>query len=298
VAGGTGLVGRFIVDGLLAEGHAVTVLSRTPDAGSFALPVEHRVFDLDGPPPRLAGYEALVHAALDHLPGRYRGGEGDDPAGFRARNEGGTRRLFATAREAGVAHVVFLSSRAVYGDYPAGTLLEEAMPPRPDTLYGEVKRAGEADLAEVCGSGMRGTVLRATGVYGPGRSRRHKWANLFDAFAAGERVAPRIGTEVHGADLAAAVALVLSRGIEGVFNVSDFALDRADLLAAFADLTGVEGRLPPRCDPGSVSAMSTARLRAAGWAPRGRAGLVPALREMCMPWAPGAPGLDRGAKDA
>jgi nucleoside-diphosphate-sugar epimerase len=291
VTGGTGRVGRFVVAGLVAAGHDVAVLSRRPGG-----PGAHLAFDLGGAPPRLAGLDALVHAALDHVPGRYRGGEGDDPEGFRTRNAGGTERLFAAARDAGVAHVVFLSSRAVYGGYPAGTRLDEEMPPRPDTLYGEVKLAGEAALARAAQGGMRATVLRATGVYGPAGAGRHKWADLFDAFAAGACVPPRIGTEVHGGDLSAAVALALSRGLEGVYNVSDFVLDRADLLAAFSDLTGLRGRLPPWSDPDSVSAMSTARLRAAGWVPRGPAGLAPALEEMSATWS--EPGLDRGAETA
>ena len=45
----------------------------------------------------------LVHAALEHVPGRYRGGEGDDPPRFWQLNVDGSVALLAAAREAGVA---------------------------------------------------------------------------------------------------------------------------------------------------------------------------------------------------
>ncbi len=277
VTGGTGLVGHLIVRRLAAAGHDVVVLSR----GAPTVPVGHLPYSL-GDRPDLRGTEALVHAALDHAPGRYRGGEGADAAEFLSRNLGGTITLFRSARDAGVRRVVFLSTRAVYGDYPAGTHLIESLQPKPDTLYGHVKREAEAALAGLATPDFSGVCLRATGVYGPAPpGRPHKWAALFDAFAAGAEVAPRIGTEVHGDDLSAAVELVLTGEVPVLLNVSDFVLDRADLLAAFSRLTGVTGRLPARSDPGAVSAMSTDRLQALGWTRRGSRGLEPALREMC-----------------
>lgn len=286
VTGGTGLVGRFVVQGLAERWHTVEVLSRRPPPpGALPEGAGHRTFDLGAAGDTdLGGIDALVHAAFDHAPGKYRGGEGDNPAGFLSRNLGGTVALFAAAREARVGRVVFLSSRAVYGDYPAGTELREDLPPRPETLYGHVKREGEAALARL--GGVAGASLRATGVYGPaGPGQRHKWADLFDAFARGEGIAPRVATEVHGDDVAAAVVLMLEgEARAGVWNVSDIMLDRAELLAEFAEITGVRGRLPPRADAAAVSAMATERLRAAGWSPRGREGLREALREMCREW--------------
>ena len=289
VTGGTGLVGRFIVLGLHRAGHEVTVLSRRcPEAGCLPAEVDHLPFDLgaagDAP---LTGFHGLVHAALDHVRGRYRGGEGEDAPGFLSRNLSGTVGLFRAARAAGVRRVVFLSTRAVYGDYPPGTRLTVDLPPRPDTLYGHVKREGEAALAGLSRPGFEGVSLRVTGVYGPGwPARAHKWADLFDAFARGEAVAPRAGTEVHGGAVAAAVELGLAGALaSGVYNVSDLVLDRADLLSAFVRLTGREGTIPERSDPARVSAMATDRLRDAGWEPRGADGLAAALETMCEPWA-------------
>ncbi|EAR50704.1 putative sulfolipid biosynthesis protein [Oceanicola granulosus HTCC2516] len=279
VTGASGLVGRFVVAEALARGDAVTVLGRAPVAGADWLE-----YDLRAPPPSLEGIDALVHCAFLHVPGRYRGGEGDDPDGFRRANVEGTAALFEAARKAGVEAAVFLSSRAVYG--PVAGPLTETAECRPDTLYGEVKLAGEQALAA---SGLRGASLRATGVYGaPGPGLAHKWEDLFAAFARGEEIAPRIGTEVHGRDLAAAVRLALERpGAAEVLNVSDLLLDRAELLALWAEVSGVAGRVPAASERAGYGEMDTGRLRARGWRPGGR-GL---LRETLEMWAAsGEPG--------
>lgn len=261
LTGGTGLVGRFIADAARAAGHQVTLLSRTPPPGGLR-------YDLAGEVPDLAGHDALIHAAFQHEPGRYRGGEGTDPAGFLAANRDGSLRLFAAARQAGVARALFLSTRAVYGDHPAGTVLTEDLELRPETLYGQMKADVEQGLAALSSPNFSTASLRATGVYGPGPN--HKWTNLFQDFRAGRHIAPRVATEVHGADLAAAALLLLEAPASGLaFNVSDLTLDLHDLLAEVARLTGCTWPLPPRADAARVSAMDCTRLRALGWRPGG-----------------------------
>ena len=274
LTGASGLVGRFIAEAALAAGHELTLLGRKPPAGMAPRPgLHHAAYDLTAAPPPLDGQEALVHCAFAHLPGLYRGGEGSDPEGFLAANRDGSLALFAAARAAGVRQAVFLSSRAVYGDYPPGTPLVEAMAPRPDTLYGAMKAEVEAGLAALSGPGFTGSSLRATGVYGPaGPGQRHKWADLFAAFRDGCRVAPRVATELHGADLARAVLCLLDAPAPqaaGAFNASDLTLDRRDLLAEVARLTGWQTALPARADAGRVNAMACDRLAALGWAPGG-----------------------------
>src|SRR5690606_12121685 len=176
-------------------------------------------------------------------------------------NLDGTRALFDAA--AGMP-IVFLSSRAVYGDQRRGETLREDDEPAPDTLYGEVKLAAERAL------GQRGAALRATGVYG---GQPHKWEGLFAEWLAGNPVTPRIATEVHGRDLAAAVRLVLERDARGVFNVSDLLLDRHDLLSRLGRLTGCRHTPPPRAAGRPPGIMATDRLHALGWEPGGEARL-------------------------
>jgi UDP-glucose 4-epimerase len=273
VTGGGGFVGRFIVAEALAAGDAVTVLGRAPPApGLFAATPEFLPFELAEAPPPLAGFDAVVHAAFDHLPGLYRGGEGDDAPGFLRRNLDGSVRLFEAARKAGVPRLVFLSSRAVYDGYPPGTRLDETMPLQPDTAYGRAKALAEEALAALSGPGFRGISLRATGVYGPAApDRSHKWSAMFRDALAGHAPAPRVATEVHGADLAAAVRLVLRGRADGfdAVNLSDLVLDRRDLLGLLAAATLRPVALPLRAEGAAVSAMDTARARMIGWRPGG-----------------------------
>ncbi|WP_415391684.1 NAD-dependent epimerase/dehydratase family protein [Paracoccus sp. SJTW-4] len=250
VTGASGLVGRFLTRGLAVAGHRVETLQ------GWRL----------GQPAPLDGCEALIHAAFAHVPGRYRGGEGDDPEGFVALNRDASLRLFEQARAAGVAQVVFLSSRAVYDALPAGTPLPDGTAPAPHSLYGRVKAETEAGLAALARPGFATASIRATGIYGPGAG--HKWTGLFADYLAGQPVAPRIGTELHGDDLAAAALLILGRGATGAFNASDLTLDRHDLLAELRRLTGCRHPLPPRAKT-PVSAMSCERLAAMGWRPGG-----------------------------
>lgn len=261
ITGATGLVGRFLVRGLTAAGHQVDPLP------GWRL----------GQPAPLTGCDALVHAAFAHEPGKYRGGEGDDPARFVALNRDASLRLFAEAKAASVRHVVFLSSRAVYDALPAGTPLPDGTAPAPQSLYGRVKAETEAGLAALDAPGFATASIRATGIYGPGSG--HKWTALFADYLAGRPVAPRLGTELHGYDLAAAVALILQNSARGSFNASDLLLDRHDLLAEVQRLTGSAHPLPPRGDT-HVSVMSCERLATLGWRPGGMAALIAALPQM------------------
>jgi nucleoside-diphosphate-sugar epimerase len=272
LTGASGVVGRFVLKRLLDDGCRVTALGRRPVEG---FRTGFCAFDLADGDPRFPPADALVHCALVHASGKFRGGEGDDPELFTRLNVNGTRRLFEAACKAGCRAIVFLSSRAVYGDHRRGETLSEADVPAPDTLYGEVKLAGEQALEVLCGPDMTGTVLRATGVYGlsPGLAD-HKWSGLFQDFAAGVPIGPRKATEVHGEDLASAVALVLEKtGVLGttfqVYNVSDLLLDRQELLALYAAEAGLsfDGPAASATTPGE---MTTDRLRALGWAPGGR----------------------------
>jgi nucleoside-diphosphate-sugar epimerase len=288
VTGATGFIGHHTVAHLLATGHDVAALGRRPSLHAAA---RFTPFDLDGPPPDLSGQDVLVHAALSHIPGRYRGGEGDAPDAFLRRNLAGTLRLFEAARDHGVPRILFLSSRAVYGDYPPGTPLHEVLAPRPDTLYGEVKLRAEEALARLAAPGLTVASLRATGVYGPpvpGLS--HKWAPLLDDFAHSRPIAPRAATEVHADDLAEAIRLLATADpadlAPQVFNVSDFTLDLHDLLADYAALTGIDAPLPRRADPTAVSAMTTDRLRRLGWTPSGPVRLRDTLAALAPPLSP------------
>lgn len=279
VSGGRGFVGRFIVERLLTEGHDVSIFGRTaPPESYFSSPVRFLGGVLDPArdfSPILTNIDFLVHAAFDHVPGLYRGGEGHDPEGFRRQNLEGSLALFEAAKQAGVRRVVFLSSRAVYGSERTGRTLTEDLPCHPQSLYGQVKLATEQALCDMAGSDFATISLRVTGVYGPaGPGRRHKWSKLFADYFAGRRIEPRVGSEVHGGDVAAAVSLALTAPAEAVsgqvFNVSDIIVDRRDILEIVQEISDSAPALPERADASTLDVMTTDRLRDLGWHPGGR----------------------------
>ncbi|MTD99251.1 NAD-dependent epimerase/dehydratase family protein [Paracoccus sp. YIM 132242] len=254
LTGASGIVGGFVLRAARAAGHQVTPLDR---GTGFRL----------GDAPDLSGHDALIHCAFAHAPGRYRGGEGEDPETFGRLNRDGTFRLFDAAVRDGVDRIVFLSSRAVHDGYPPGTPLPDDLPARPANLYGQVKADAEAFLAQLP---VKGTAIRATGVYG----LPAKWRGLFDDYLAGRPIPPRIATEVHGDDLAAAILLLLDQpDPPAQVNCSDLILDRHDLLAEVRTLTNCPHPLPDRADPAFLRIQTCDRLRALGWQPGGMAKL-------------------------
>ncbi|MEQ5872174.1 NAD(P)-dependent oxidoreductase [Sagittula sp. NFXS13] len=262
LTGATGLVGRWLLP--LAD----LTFGRRP-AGKL-----HRDYSLTGPPPDMTGVTTLIHAAFQHEPGRYRGGEGDNPEGFIEANLHGTLRLFDAVADAGVERVIFLSSRAVFDGLPPATNLSEDLTTEPKSLYGQVKAAAETRLFSLP---MVGISLRATGIYGPGKD--HKWTGLFADHLNGRPVAPRRGTEVHGTDLAQAARLALTSATSGAMHVSDILLDRHDLLTEVNRLTGCK-IAPPTRATSPVSPLICEKLRSLGWIPGGMNLLRSSLSEM------------------
>lgn len=272
VSGGCGYVGRFLVEELLDAGFTVRALGRTPPVqGFFSSHVEFYGYDLDRetvPQTAFSGAYCFIHAAFDHVPGKYRGGEGEDPEAFRRRNLAGSVALFEAARRAGVGRTIFLSSRAAYGTPAPGASLDESDEALPDTLYGVIKLAAENALHDLSEASFQTCSLRVTGVYGssaPGCP--HKWTTLFSDYLAGSKVEPRAGTEVHGQDVAQAVRLLLMRAdpMPRLLNVSDIVLDRHHLLSIVKRLTGSIHPLPDQSDLNTLNVMQTGRLRALGW---------------------------------
>lgn len=252
LTGASGLLGRWIARAAIAAGHDIDPLP------GWRL----------GQTVDLTGKDALIHAAFQHVPGRYRGGEGEDPDGFVRANLHGTLDLFRSARDQGVGRVLFLSSRAVHDGHDPGTDLTDNLPPAPINLYGEVKAQAEAALSAMAAPDFRVASLRPTGVFGPGKPQ--KWAGLIRDFIAGHPVPPRVATEVHGADLGDAALLVLDDpAMSGSYNVSDILLDHHELLSGVAVLTGSPYPPPMRSDAGLLRVPLCDRLAALGWLPDG-----------------------------
>lgn len=172
VTGGAGFIGHHAVRELLARGHEVTVLDDL-SRGSFERP------DLEGA--RLLvgdirsavdcaravdGADAVLHlAAISNV----MGSQGAPEICFDVNVTGSWNVLRATA-EAGVRHLVFTSSREIYGDAQSLPVTEDT-PPAPKNAYGHSKLAGEAVLGMLAESPAV-SVLRLSNVVGAGDSGR------------------------------------------------------------------------------------------------------------------------------
>ncbi len=166
VTGGTGFLGRRIVDRLLAQGRAVTVLARTPAPDLEARGVRFVRAALDDEVAVRAaccGMGTIFHvAAKVGVWGRY-----DDF--FRA-NVHGTRALVTGCREHGVARLVYTSTPSVVynGRDLAGA--DESLPlttacPSP---YPLTKAIAEREVLAASSATLRTVALRPHLIWGAG----------------------------------------------------------------------------------------------------------------------------------
>jgi GDP-4-dehydro-6-deoxy-D-mannose reductase len=187
----------------------------------------------------------------------------EQPDEAHALNAGGVRNLLAAAaRTVPAAHLVCLSSAAVYGQPGAEEMpLREDSPPAPVSPYGEAKLAME----ELCreaerADGPRIAVVRAFNLIGPGQPPFNAASSLARQVAEAELAAQpvvelRLGNPGAARDLIdvrdAARALVglSSRRTAGTFNLcSGRAHTVADQAAGLAAMTPLE--VLSRTDPG------------------------------------------------
>lgn len=165
VTGGTGFIGRRVVESLRAAGAAVTVADLVPYPDP-AVPTV--VGDLRQASVRYAAVDAgltgIVHlAAVTSVLGSLR-----EPARVHEVNVDVTAGLLELARLRGIGRFVMSSTNAVTGDVGDATIHED-LPLRPLTPYGATKAAAEMLLSGYAGGyGMTTCALRFTNVYGPG----------------------------------------------------------------------------------------------------------------------------------
>ena len=180
VTGGAGFIGSHLVDSLLADDWAVTVLDNfdpfydpavkeahlRPHAGHRNLVLVRgdirRVDDLRHE--MEGGYDVIVHLAA-------RAGVRPsiaDPLGYQDVNVAGTQQMLELARRLEVPQFVFASSSSVYGVNPNVPWSEDDSVLRPISPYASTKVSGEL-LGHVYHHlyGIRFIALRFFTVYGP-----------------------------------------------------------------------------------------------------------------------------------
>lgn len=168
VTGGSGFIGRAVVQALQDRNKTVLVVDRMP------FPETSGVHSVTGD---LANSDVLDAAVTDdtdaiiHLAARTSVLKSvHAPMDTYTANVDVTARLLDRARQHRVPRFVFASTNAVVGDVGHHTITPD-LPLRPLTPYGATKAAGEMLLSGYAGAyQMRTCALRFTNVYGPGMS--------------------------------------------------------------------------------------------------------------------------------
>ncbi len=290
VTGGTGFLGRYILNRLAGSGHTCRCWHRlSSDRGGFDeveslidwLPGD--LTDIDSMNALVEGADAVVHAALDRPGAGFRGAEGDIPA-FVERNVVGTIRLIEAARKAEVKRFIFISTCAVHERILDDRKLDEAHPLWPASHYGAHKAAIEKFIHSYgIGNGYDICSLRPTGIYGLARpAPGSKWYDLVQSIKRGEPVSsPLGGKEVHAADVAKAVDILLTAdGIAGeAYNCYDMYIAHQQVATIARKITGSDSTID-MTNKGPKHQIDTSKLQALGMTFGGEALLEHTVRQI------------------
>jgi dihydroflavonol-4-reductase len=250
VTGGTGFLGRALVERLSSAGSRVKALARS-DASSSQLaalgaePLRGDVLNLDELVIAMRGCDVVYHAA---------GANAfclRDPSPMFEVNVGGSRNVVFAAARAGVRRVVYTSSAATLGE-ASGTIGSEESPHRGWFLsdYERSKfEAEQAVLAAARETGLEVVCLNPASVQGPGRARGS--ARLLLDYLNG-RLKAVVDSRLSLVDIADCTEghlLAATRGVPGErYVLSGATLSVREGLGLVASLLGVDRRvrtLPP-----------------------------------------------------
>ena len=183
ITGGAGFIGRHCARRFVDQGWDVTLFDYAPIEDDDPL-VESGcavhigdVRDQQAVGLAMQGCDAVVHlAAVVSVPESI-----ENPDKTMDINVGGTQNVLAAAQRLGLAHAIFASSAAVYGEQGVlpiteATALESLSP------YGESKIINERDVTTARNQGLNAIALRFFNVYGPGQSVSSGYASLIPMF--------------------------------------------------------------------------------------------------------------------
>ena len=284
VAGATGVIGKRAVEQLVAAGHEVTALARSPEKAALvwslgATPVSASLFDPASLRAAVAGHDAVVNLAT-HIPsiaGAAKPGAWSE--NDRIRTEG-SANLVDAALAAGASRYVQESIVFTYPDSGDRWIDAESTPIEPTSLIVAVE-AAEAAAARFSDAGGTGVVLRFGMFYAPDASHTQSMvsaARKGAAFVAGRPTAYQ--PMIHADDAAAAVVSALSAPAGTYDVVDDEPLTKAEVAEVFGSRFRFPGTLAllggSQTSPLTRSQrVSNRRFKeATGWAPR-----YPSFRE-------------------
>ncbi|HYH60041.1 MAG TPA: TIGR01777 family oxidoreductase [Thermoleophilaceae bacterium] len=215
VTGGTGLIGRHVVEALRARGDEVTVLSRSA-AGTTRWPDPTAA---PPPPEALAGRDGVIHLLGENVAQRW---TAKARQAIRESRELGTRRLVegVAALDPGERPRALVSMSAI-GRYGArGDERVDESEPAGDDFLAQVVVAWETEARRASELGVRVAIARTGVVLAPGGGALDKMLPPFrmgvgGPVAGGRQFVPW----VHLDDVVGALLFLLDSG-DGTYNVT------------------------------------------------------------------------------
>jgi dihydroflavonol-4-reductase len=218
ITGGTGFIGRHVIDLLTARGTQVTLLART-DAQELPTGVAQVRGDILDDSERLAA-SMVGHDLLIHLAAKVSFNPRDLPELIRVNAEG-TRNILTAARLAGVDRCVVVSSACTIGLSRSRTrVLAEDTPFSPRLAarnpYLQSKHTAEEFALAASRRGQSVTIVNPTTVFGPGDRTLNSGSIIKQIASARVMPVPPGGSNVVDVrDVAAGILAAAERGESG-----------------------------------------------------------------------------------
>ena len=199
---GLGDLGRGLAENLLAAGHRVSGIRRGSDAPSGVDLYSQDL--LDGA--RLLPPDRVDLLVIIMTPSEY-----SEEGYLKAYVRAPLNLLDALAEQQPLPPILFVSSSAVFGDLEGD--VDETTPPAPTRYNGKVVLAAEQEIS------TRGltTVVRFSGIYGPGRSALDK---VRDGSAHRIDLPGQVFSRIHVTDICRAVEASFDAP-PGLYNIGD-----------------------------------------------------------------------------
>jgi nucleoside-diphosphate-sugar epimerase len=210
---GCGYVGLPLGAELLRQGHVVFGLRRSaPEQLSAAglVPLQADIAHAEALGKLPPDFDWVVNCAAS-------GGGGPDD--YRRLYWQGTRNLISWLGASPLRKFVYTSSTGVYGQND-GSVVTEDSPAKPESPTAQVLVEAEELLLAAARKGFPAVVLRAGGIYGPGRG--HAFKQFLRGEAQIEGAGARIMNMIHRDDLIGGIIAALKQGRPGeVYNAVD-----------------------------------------------------------------------------
>jgi farnesol dehydrogenase len=233
LTGGTGFIGTYLVEMLLAEGFHLRVLTRqrrpelppgSPDSWKD-LWNDSRISLIQGDVTEPTAVERAMEGCSIgfHMAG-YAKNWSPDPERYYHINVEGTRNILEAAVQNRLRRLVYTSTIVTLGPTPRDVVGDESMPRMTEhcyTEYEETKWLAEKEVLASAKNGLPVVLLLPTRVYGPGHfSEGNALAQLIDQYRRGKapillNAGVNVGNYVYVEDVARGHLLAMQKGKPG-----------------------------------------------------------------------------------